>query len=156
MLLLTRSKAASLSWTASNRTVLSTWWRGSKIGKLIEQKKPKSTLLADNTRVANNKTNKAQASRFFNTASHHSSRHKIVWNKTTMPKINFRRGGGERERWYYTKYISNPTNLRVKLVKTQANRHNNKESDDNKGHCQFGSLSWEAQSNLKRISKRQI
>ena len=33
---------------------------GSKIGKFLKQKNPKSTLLADNTRVDNNKTNKAQ------------------------------------------------------------------------------------------------
>ena len=38
---------------------------GVKKGTFINKKKnPKSTLLADNTRVNNNKTNKAQASRF--------------------------------------------------------------------------------------------
>ena len=37
-------------------------------------KKPKSTQLAEHTRVDNNKTNKAQASRFRSTVSHHSSR----------------------------------------------------------------------------------
>ena len=44
---------------------------GSKIGKLMKQKKkPKSTMLADNTqaRVDNNNTNKAQAIRFCSTA----------------------------------------------------------------------------------------
>ena len=50
---------------------------GSKIGKIMKQKKPKSTLLADtqHTRAENNnKTNKAQASHFCRTASHHSSK----------------------------------------------------------------------------------
>ena len=51
--------------------------RGSKIGKSMKQKS-KSTLLADNTRVDNNKTNKPQASCFYSTASHHSSVHKWV------------------------------------------------------------------------------
>ena len=43
---------------------------GSKIG-IVKQKSPKSTLLADKGWYQKKKKKKAQASRFYSTASHH-------------------------------------------------------------------------------------
>ena len=48
------------------------WGGGSKTGKFMKQKTQINSVGWQHTKVDNNKTNKAQASRFCSTASHHS------------------------------------------------------------------------------------
>ena len=62
-------------------------WKIRKIGKFMKQKKkPKSTLFVDNTQGLIT-TNKAQASRFCSTASHHSVKLENLCNKKAHIKL---------------------------------------------------------------------
>ena len=63
-----------LNISAHNESTLLGGGGGSEMEKFMKHKKPKINSVGwQHTRVYNNKTDKAQASRFFITASHHPS-----------------------------------------------------------------------------------